>query len=143
MLNLEGGHDGQRTTNLKGVKLRLSRRFKSRVWDLEGNLGNSEGGWLRVINFEYGECISERHERVVSNLSKSSLKLPLSPEAIQGKVILRKRGRKVPACLTVIRALSRGLEKQPLVLEIFLGSRGVRECVGLVILGDEVGDDGA
>ena len=43
MLNLEGGHDGQRTTNLKGVKLRLSRRFKSRVWDLEGNLGNAPG----------------------------------------------------------------------------------------------------
>ena len=71
------------------------------------------------------------------------LKLPLSPEVTLGKQIFRKRGRKVPACLTVIRTLSRGLEKEPLVLEIFLGGRGVRERMGLVILADEVVDNGA
>ena len=77
-----------------------------------------------------------------TKLSESSLRATTLQKRSEENNIQEERGR-VPACLTVIRTLSRGLEKEPLVLEIFLGGRGVRERVGLVILGDEVGDNSA
>lgn len=43
--------------------------------------------------------------------------------------IVRKTGGNIPACLTVVRTLSRGLEKEPLVLEVLFGGGGVGDCM--------------
>lgn len=48
----------------------------------------------------------------------------------------------IPASLTIIWALSRGLKEEPLVKEVFLGTRGVRECVRFVVLSKEILDYG-
>ena len=97
---------------------------------------------MRVSNFEFGGCVSCSREWSL-RLSDPSLRAITLSECGWRKSNIQEKKGKIPACLTVIRTLSRGLEKEPLFLEILLGGTGVRECVGLVILGDEVGDNGA
>ena len=55
--------------------------------------------------------VSAARESSFQSYQGQVLELPLSPEAFRGKLIFRERGGKVPACLTVIRTLSGGLEK--------------------------------
>lgn len=55
-----------------------------------------------------------------------------------GENNLRNPESNVPACLTIIRTLSRGLEKEPLVLEVLFWGSGVGDGVRLVVFGDEI-----
>ena len=68
----------------------------------------------------------QRLERVVFKVLRTNFRSTTLSRSDSRMTNIQEQRGKVPACLTVIRTLSRGLEKEPLVLEIFFGGRGVR-----------------